>query len=301
MNVTLRQIRCFHVVAEVGSFTRAAQRLRMTQPGLSLVIRELERVLNIRLFDRSTRQVELTAAGREFRASTERVLRDLDISIRNARDLTDRKRGKLTVAAPPLLAASLPIAIADYKNSYPGIDVTVLDIQTDDVVASVRAGDADCAIGTFAEDEAEIRREVLLTDNIMLWCSAHSPLAKRRQISWGELRNWPLIVLTRSSNIRSIVENACTRAGYTARAAYEVSQMATAVMMAEADLGVCPLPSYVWNFARRRKVVARALIEPRVRREVSFIRSSNRALSPAAEGLLPFLQKHLHAAFVREF
>jgi DNA-binding transcriptional LysR family regulator len=159
MNVTLRQIRCFHVVSELGSFTRAAQRLRMTQPGLSLIVRELEKALEVRLLDRTTRQVELTAAGREFLGATLRVIHDLDDSIRNARELTNRKRGKLTVAAPPLLAATLlPVAIADYKRAYPGIDAAVLDVQTDEVIARVRSGEADCAIGTFANEEVGIRR-----------------------------------------------------------------------------------------------------------------------------------------------
>jgi DNA-binding transcriptional LysR family regulator len=298
MSVTLRQIRCFHVVAELGSFTRAAQDLRMTQPGLSLVIRQLERTLNVRLFERTTRQVELTDAGREFLATTQRVVHDLDDSIRNARELTDRKRGKLTVAAPPLLAATLlPAAMAEYKRVYPGIAVGIFDIQSDDVVARVKSGEVDCGIGTFARDESGLRREMLLTDNLMLWCSTRSPLARRRRISWSELKAWPLIMLTRSSNIRAIVENACSESGNSAEPRYEVSHMTTAIMLTEADLGVCPLPSYVGNFARRRKVVARPLVDPQVRREVSFIQSSNRSLTPAAEGFLPLLRKHLQSAF----
>ena len=241
MSVTLRQIRCFHVVAELGSFTRAAQRLRMTQPGLSLIVRELEKTLNVRLFDRTTRQVELTNAGREFLTATQRVINDLDDSIRNARELTDRKRGKLTVGAPPLLAATLlPAAIADYKRAYPGIDVGVLDVQTDEVIARVRSGEADCAVGTFANDEAGIRREILLTDTLMLWCSTRSALARRRKVSWSELKAWPLIMLTRSSNIRAIVENACEQTGNSAHPRYEVSHMTTAIMLTEVDLGVCP-------------------------------------------------------------
>jgi DNA-binding transcriptional LysR family regulator len=300
MSVTIRQIRCFQVVAEVGSFTRAARRLKMTQPGLSLIVRELERTLNVRLFDRTTRQVELTDAGREFRTATERVIRDLDHSIRNARELNDRKRGKLTVAAPPLLAASLlPIVLADYKRAYPGVDVSLLDVQTDEVIARVKSGEADCAIGTFADDEDGIRRELLLTDHLMLWCSTRSALAKKRSVPWADLRSWPLIMLTRSSNIRTIVENACQKTGNFVRPDYEVSHVTTALMLAEVDLGVCPLPSYVRNFARRRRVVARPLVEPQIKREVSFIQSSSRALSPAAEGFLPILQRHLASAFIR--
>ena len=88
MNITLRQLQGFRTIAELGSFTRAAQRLQMAQPALSLSIRELETELHIRLFYRTTRRVELTAAGREFLQSTEKLIADLELSIRNVRDLT---------------------------------------------------------------------------------------------------------------------------------------------------------------------------------------------------------------------
>jgi DNA-binding transcriptional LysR family regulator len=297
MSVTLRQIRCFHVVAELGSFTRAAQHLRVTQPGLSLIIRQLERALSVRLFDRTTRQVELTQAGREFLSSTQRVIHELDDSIRNAREVTDRKRGKLTVAAPPLLAATLlPQAIAEYKRIYPGIAVGIFDIQSDEVIARVKSGDVDCGVGTFATDESGLRREILLTDSLMLWCSTRSPLARKRKLTWGDLKAWPLIMLTRSSNIRSIVESAFGEIESPSQPRYEVSHMTTAIMLAEADLGVCPLPSYVGSIARRRKVVSRQLVSPTVKREVWFIHSSNRSLTPAAQAFLPVLRKQLQLA-----
>ena len=75
--------------------------------------------------------------------------------------------------------------------------------------------------------------------------------------------------------------------------------MTTAIMLVEAGLGVAVLPTYIWSFARSRKVVARPLIEPQVQREVSFIQSDSRSLSPAAEGFSRFLRKHARAALVR--
>lgn len=300
MNVTLRQLQGFRTIAELGSFTRAAQRLQMAQPALSLSIRELETELRIRLFDRTTRRVELTAAGQEFLQSTEKLIADLELSIRNVRDLTDRKRGRLTIAAPPLLAAMIvPAAIADYMKAFPGIEVRLVDTQTDIIVAKVQSGEVDCGIGTFAENEEGIRSEALLEDALSVWCSLDSLLAKSPRVKWSELQAWPLIMMTRASNIRSIVERACDAAGHAPRPAFEVSQMTTAIMLVEAGLGVAALPKYIWSFARSRKVIARALIEPQVRRKVSFIQSDSRSLSPAADGFTRFLRKHARAALPR--
>ena len=88
------------------------------------------------------------------------------------RDLTDRKRGRLTIAAPPLLAAMIvPAAIADYMKAFPGIEVRLVDTQTDIIVAKVQSGEVDCGIGTFAEIEEGIRSEPLLEDALFVWCS----------------------------------------------------------------------------------------------------------------------------------
>src|SRR5262245_29037592 len=198
MNVTLRQLQAFLAVADHGNFTRAAARLNMPQPALSLTIRELEAALGIRLFDRTTRRVELTKAGADFSHAARKLMSDFDLAMRNARDLTERKRGRLVVGAPPLLAAMiLPGAIADYRRTFPGIDVRIVDTQSDLIVDKVRSGEADCGIGTFAEDENGIERQMLVRDTLMLFCDTRSPLAKVRQIAWHGLSAHSVITMTR--------------------------------------------------------------------------------------------------------
>jgi DNA-binding transcriptional LysR family regulator len=284
MNVTLRQIQAFLAVADFGNFTRAAARLNMAQPALSLTIRELEAELGIRLFDRTTRRVELTMAGTDFSHSARKLMNDLDLAMRNARDLTERKRGRLVVGAPPLLAAMiLPGAIADYKRMFPGIDVRLIDTQTDRIVDKVRSGEADCGVGTFAEDENSIERQLLVKDALVVFCNKRSPLSKTRQVAWRSLSDHPIITMTRESSIRLLAERGFEGAGMTFRPAFEVSLMTTAVMLVEAGLGIAILPTYVWSFARGRNVISKPLIEPQMSREISMIHTAGRSLSPAAE------------------
>src|ERR1700721_3666957 len=132
MNITLRQIQCFLQGATPGSFTRAAEKMHTMQPALSQQIRDLETELGIRLFDRTTRRVELTEGGAEFRNIAAKVLDDLESAARNAHDLAERKRGRVVIAAPPLLAAAIvPRVIADFRSRYPGIEVRLVDTRTD--------------------------------------------------------------------------------------------------------------------------------------------------------------------------
>jgi DNA-binding transcriptional LysR family regulator len=300
MNVTLRQIQAFLAVADLGNFTRAAARLNMAQPALSLTIRELEAELGIRLFDRTTRRVELTMAGADFTHSARKLIDDLDLAMRNARDLTERKRGRIVVAAPPLLAAMiLPGAIADYKRMFPGIDVRLIDTQTDRILDKVRSGEADCGVGTFADDENGIERQLLLKDTLMVFCNRKSPLAKARQVAWRALADLPVIAMTRDSSIRLLTERGFEAAGQSFRPAFEVSQMTTAVMFVEAGLGIAILPTFIWSFARDRKVVSKPLVEPQMSREIVMIHAAGRSLSPAAESFTQFLRKHARLSLPR--
>jgi DNA-binding transcriptional LysR family regulator len=300
MNITLRQLYGFKAVADAGTFTAAAQRLKVAQPALSLNIRDLEAELGARLFDRTTRRVELTAAGREFLQSVDKLIADLEQAVQNARDLAERKRGRLVVAAPPLLAAMVvPGAVADYKKRFSSIDVSVIDVQTNVIVNKVRSGEADCGIGTFAETEEGIRKEVLFEDALMAWCPAQSPCSRSSRLAWKDLPAGQLIAMTRDSRIRFLVDQAYQSIGQTVRPAYEVSHMTTAIMMVEAGLGVAVLPAYVWGFARAFNVTPRVLSEPEVRREVAIIHAGGRALSPAAEAFTQYLKKRARAALPR--
>ena len=301
MNITLRQLQAFKTVAEFGSFTRAAERLKVAQPALSLSIRDLERELSIRLFDRTTRRVELTGGGREFLQSADKLLADLERAVRNAQDLTERRRGRITIAAPPLLAAMIvPAAIAEYNAAFPGIDIGLIDARNDQILIKVRSGEADCAIGTFDDKEDGIRREVLTQDALAVFCAPVSPLAKQRRVRWRDLRDYKFVMLTHDSNIRSLVDDALASAGHNGgKPAYEVSQMTTAIMLVEAGLGVAVLPAYIWSFARGREIVSKPLIEPQVTRNVSMIHAETRSLSPAAEGFAKVLRTHTRAAIAR--
>lgn len=300
MNITLRQLHSFRAVAELGSFTRAAQRLKLAQPALSLAIRDLETELNLRLFDRTTRKVELTAAGTEFLQSVDRLMSDLQHAIKNAQDWTERKRGRFVIAAPPFLASMIiPDAIAEYKASFPAIDVRLIDAPTDVIVERVRMGDADFGVGTFADSEEGIRRENLFRDALMVFGRSDNPVIKTSKIFWRNLRDAPLIVLTRESGIRTLTNTAFDRIGLSIHPSYEVSHITTSVMLVNAGLGVAVLPAYAWGFARSFEIVARPLVDPIVGREVAIIRSDVRSLSPAAEGFTKFLRKRARWALPR--
>jgi len=300
VDVTLKQIQAFLAVAELGSFTRAAERLHVAQPALSQYVRDLEAELGIKLFDRTTRKVELTEGGIEFRSAAAKSVEDLDHAVRNARDLASRRRGRLIVAAPPLLAAViLPRVISDFVARYPGVQIIILDARTDQIVDRVRTGQADCGIGTFAPSEAGIDRTTLARDSLLLFCSHESPFVHRTQVRWSDLRDQPLVTLTRDSGIRLLVERGYDSAQLPMRPDYEVSHIGTAIALVEVGLGVAVLPTYAFAAAHDRKVVARPLIEPTIARNIFMISPSGRSAPPALPAFATILRKHTRALVPR--
>jgi DNA-binding transcriptional LysR family regulator len=296
MNITLRQLQCFLQVATLGSFTRAAEKMRTKQPALSQQVRDLENELGIRLFDRTTRRVELTEGGVEFRNIAAKVLDDLESAARNAHDLAERKRGRVVVAAPPLLAAAIvPRAIADFRSRYPGIEVRLVDARTDQIVDYVRSGQVDCGLGTFHAGQEGISSTLLARDSLMLFCASSHALARRRVVRWKELDGLPVITLTRDSSIRLLVEVGFEMSQIRLIPAYEVAQITTALAMAEAGLGVAVLPAYARAGAKTFRITA-APLDISIVRDIVMITRAGRSIPPGVSAFAQFLGKHTRAS-----
>lgn len=282
MRIALRHIEAFLAVAEFGNFSTASRNLNVAQPALSQAVKDLEAELGLRLFDRTTRRVELTAAGVEFQGSTSKIIEDLEHAVQNVRDLAARRRGRIRIAAPPLLSSViLPSAIAAFHNDFPGIAIELIDEGTEQIVQSVVTGNADCGLGTFPPGEEGIERTVLMRDDLMLFCPAGHPVAEQAGVSWSDLEDLPLIALTRASGIRLLVDMAIEASRLSVKPAFEVSLITTALALVEAGLGVSVLPTYALAAARHHDVVARPLSEPVVSRDVVLIHASGRSISPA--------------------
>ena len=292
MNVTFRQVEVFLAVAELGSFTKAAERLKLAQPALSQNVRDLETELGLRLFDRTTRKVELTSGGREFQSAAVQIVKDLKDAVRNAHATSKRQRGRLLIATPPLLASAiLPLAIVEFRALFPNITVEIVDVPTHEIVEQVRSGQVDCGLGTFLPNEVGIERLTLAKDDLMIFCAHDSEFAIPPTYSWTDLSGLPLIALTRESGIRRLVELGYEKADILMDPAFEVSQIATALAFVEAKLGFSVLPAYAISQIRDRKIVVRALENPCLGRDISIIHATGRSASPSVVAFQPIIRK----------
>jgi LysR family carnitine catabolism transcriptional activator len=291
MNADIRHIRAFVAVARLGSFTRAAAALHVSQPALTVQIRQLEAALTVRLFDRNNRRVAITRAGRGFVAPFERVLMDLDAIADQARDLSSHRRGFVAVAALPSIAAGLlPRAIGLIARSHEGLVVRVRDVVAGRVLELVKSGDVDFGIGSVIRPDPDVALEPLLWDRLWAIARRDHPIGRRRSITLRELSAQPLVLTGPDSSLRQILERAFDQHRLPAHIAQEATYMTTAIGMVKAGLGVAVLPGSALELATDLGIRSVAIQRPVLHREIVILRRVDRSLSAAAQKLADTLR-----------
>ena len=284
MNLSTRQLRAFLILAEQRHFTRAAALCHLSQPAFSALIRSLEEALGQRLFERSTRHVELTTEGREFEASARRILAEVDTALDSARQYAGRERGRASIALLPSLAAGwLPGVLADFHAAYPGIETGVADVLSEPCIDLVRSGKADIAIAAIRADTPELRAEPFCSDRFHLVCPRHHPLAKADALKPRDLQAYPFIHLSRTSSVRQYLDAAVHPLQM--NMLMEVEQLATVMGMVRSGLGISVVPSLTLFHFKSRDIVTRVLAWPGLTRRIYLVRRRDRSLSIAAQAL----------------
>jgi|KBSSwiS6_1023812.scaffolds.fasta_scaffold23266_2 DNA-binding transcriptional LysR family regulator len=290
MTAELRHIEAFLAVARCGNFTRAAAELHVSQPALTVQIRQLESALGVRLFDRNNRTVGLTPPGRELVAPCERILLDVRSIVEHAHDFAAHRRGVVSVACLPSIAAELlPRAIAGLTTRHEGIAVRVRDVVAARVLELVKSGEVDFGLGSCGRVDRELSEQQLLADRLAAFVPNDHALAEKRSVTLREVAAFPLILTGRDSSVRELVERALERERLSIHVAQEATYMTTALGMVAAGLGVAILPHAATTSAPSgiRRVGIRT---PALTRRIGIITKSGRSLQPAAQRLVEALQ-----------
>lgn len=281
MNISLRQLRAFLTVARLRHFRRAAESLHLTQPAVSRHITELEAELEVRLFDRNTREVVPTEAGRYLQAAVERVLDELEGVLAHVHSESERQRGKVRVAAVPTLSAGLmPACIATCARDYPELTVQLHDQVQTLVLDSVRGGEVDFGLAIEPADRESFDSETILHDPFMLVCRRDHPLASLPDVPWKKLKGQPLVLLDHASGSRRLIDHQLATQRIQAPVVQQTGHTLTAFRMVEAGLGVSITPRL--SLPVPETLVARPLT-PIAYRAITLIRRRHRSLSPVAE------------------
>lgn len=290
MNVTLRQLRVFIAVAEVQHFTRAGDTLGLSQSTVSSLVRELETNLGLKLFDRHTRMLRLTEAGAEILPLARKAVADLDSVIGSSSQLKALGRGRVSMAVASVQAALvMPKLIRSFNDDNPGVRVVLHDVAQDEVLEMVRAGEVDFGMGTASGTRHDLRSRVLWNEVFVAMLPATHPLVRKREITWKDIQDEPLIGPRADNPLREHLDFALAREGISLTRRYEVSLPLTMIGMVEGGLGIGVMTTSVTRVATALGLVLKEISRPVVKREVALIYHPERSLSPAAQNFQDLL------------
>ncbi len=288
--MNIRQIRAFLAVASTLSFATAAAQLHLSQPALSLSIKNLEEKLGGKLFRRTTRSVGLTPEGEALVSIARRLL----VQWENAEDEMKQRfalqYGKITIASMPSFSASLlPKALRNFHTSYPHIQVAIDDALSDLVVEMVRNNQVEIGISFEPANLVDLVFYPLYEDVFIAIIPKGHALQQHERITWRELLEYDFITLQRPSSIRSMIEDTLSGAGVEMHVAFEAHQLATVGRMVSEGLGVAVVPALYKQQAAEQGSICRPIVDPEIRRRIGVTCKPKSNLSIAAVSMLNIL------------
>ncbi|BAU74163.1 LysR substrate-binding domain-containing protein [Metapseudomonas furukawaii] len=253
MQISHSQLRAFHAVAEAGSFTRAAERLCLSQPAVSDQVRKLEEYYGVMVFHRDKRAVRLTEVGERLLGLTRRLF---DISI-DAHELLMDYRDLTTGSL--VLAVDAPVHVLPYVARfcarYPGIDVRIESANTDVVLQRLFSHSADLALLGRSIDDERLHSVPLRRDPMIAFVAKDHPWARRKSIRLADLDGTPLVLREQGSVTRQTLEEEMAAAGFTIRKAIEVEGREGAMEAVAFGIGVGVISAAELGFDSRLRAL----------------------------------------------
>ncbi len=304
--MNLEQLTGFTMIAELGHFTRAAERLHLAQPSLSRQIASLERELGVELFHRVRGNVALTAAGELLLPIAKRMLADADMARGEMAELAGLRRGRVRLGATPTLCTSLVVdVLAEFRGRYPGIDIEILERGSRSLISALTEGALDLAlIVTSVSSEgarAVLEREPILSERLVVVSATELPdpfdqgsanggagteTAASPPISLEQLAGVPQVSFPENYDLRVAMDAAFGAVGITPAVAVEGAEMDAALRFAERGIGVAVVPAMVAvNRPALRATPFAAPAADELTRTISIARRSDMAPTHAAAAL----------------
>ena len=284
------QLRYFCAVAELGSFSRAAEHSHVSQPSLSQQILKLEAELGARLFDRLGRSVRLTDAGKSFLPRARAVLRELAAARGDVSESKDSVSGHISVGVIPTVAPYfLPPVLASFSRRFPEAAVSIIEEITPALLERLRAGSLDLAILALPVRGHEFESLPLLTESFYAALPVRHRLARRKTIGLRDLRKEPFLLLRDGHCFRENTVAACDRARVSPQVVFESGQFSSLLGLVRAGVGVSLVPAMAVDHNHMQLRFVR-ISDPHATRTIGALTLRGRSLSRAHHAFLSALR-----------
>lgn len=292
--VELRQLHYFVNVARRQHVTHAAEEMHVAQSAVSRQIRLLEQELGVDLFVQVGRNVQLTPAGKLFYTRVEHLLGELDKAVLEIRELIDPETGEIRLGFPHSHGVNLiPTVVGLFHRLHPNVKFRFRQGKFDVLIHDLLNNEIDLAfISPFPEDHPELEGEVLLTEQLFAVLPQGHPLAGETELPLEMLKEEPFVLFKEGYSLRTIVMDACAKAGFKPHIGFEGEEADTIRGLVAAGIGVSLLPEMALSVSGVLMPAKVAVSDPPVSRTIGLIHRAGQRLPIVAEMFRRFLLNH---------
>jgi len=288
----LHQLKYFIAVAETGSFSRGAERCGITQPSLSQQILKLESELDLRLFDRLGRRVQMTPSGRILFPRAQKILAEVNQASNAVRQDVMSGKGSLTVGAIPTIAPFLlPTYLHDLRTKYPEAELHICEDTTEVLTQKLVRAEIDCAIMSPPVEEPHLTAEKLFTEDLFAILPKDHPLAERGKLKLGMLDGEDAIILQPMHCLSSQIDAFCNASNVSRNVTCSTSQLSTLYNLVALGMGLSLVPEMFIKSTTPGPCVTKAFSGKTPKRTISMYWHGARVRNPLGELLAEMIRK----------
>jgi len=292
----IRQLIYFVEIARLGSFTRAAEKLFVSQPSLSKAVRRLADEIGAPLFEPKLKKPVLTQAGQRLFESAQRIIGEYNAILAELQGSANMLRGRVTVGIPPLICTCFfaPI-IAGFRELYPGVEVSVVEKGARSIQDAVDRELLDAGIVILPVYDGRFEVTPLVDDEVVLVVSARHPLAERESVTYPELKNEKMVLLNEEYMLRHQITINCREAGFEPYVWAESGQWDYLTELAAQNVGVTILPRPVFRNSCRDDIRLIKLDHPRAGWDVVAIIKKDGKYREEARRFVQYVKENIRS------
>lgn len=283
----LRQMEYFQMVCRLNNLTRAAERLHVAQPAISVAMQKLEEELGVQLFSRSQKQFTLTTEGQVFLARVEDILSRTQDAILEMHEYRELRKGTIKLGVPPMIGSYLfPHIFAGFKQVYPSLDLSVIEEGSLAIRGMLERDELDLGIVITCHMSPLLQSELITSGEILVCLSPFHPLAGVEKVDFAQLRQEPFILLKEDTYHRQVILQQCKRHNFEPNIILASSQIDTIRGLVARGVGI----SFLFDVVARKdpQIQCVPLAEP-LCIEIGLAWKKDRYFSKASQAFLDYM------------
>lgn len=286
----IRHLECFMAVARCGNFTKAAEQIHISQPSISKMIKEIETQMNIELFYRDTKHVELTDAGVAFLEQAQQIVVLFDNLTTNIDGLLAEKSGKIRIGFPPITSVTMfSQVLGVFKKEHPNIEFQLFEFGSITIEKSIQEGELDIGIVSAPVTNEELYEMFWLTrDSLEVVMHPEHSLAAYSTVAISDLAEESFVLYSRDFRLHDQIIERCRSEGFDPKIMFETSQLEFMIQIVAANVGIVLLPTRICRQLDSSQVVSRPLAGKPIHLQFGVIWKKGRYLPHSARQWIQF-------------